>query len=163
MEFTWGPGILHPWVHRWAQSLRSLLVENQFCLGLVNRLGVCVSSRVVRMKRTSSSTLRREWPSFDLPLAATVERHRSQRSRSEKDYRIHKHSKRTHYPPQYLCQSPPLYIHPGTVTPHTVCPHWFDRETAESWLCVIWDIAVTSSHISFYLDMSVLWRYLFKC
>uniref|UniRef100_A0A3B4T3G0 Storkhead box 2 n=1 Tax=Seriola dumerili TaxID=41447 RepID=A0A3B4T3G0_SERDU len=51
------------------------------------------------MKRTSSSTLRRAWPSSDLPPAASVEPHRSQRSRSEKDYRIHKHSKRSDVSP----------------------------------------------------------------
>ncbi|AWP12254.1 Storkhead-box protein 2, partial [Scophthalmus maximus] len=55
------------------------------------------------MRKTSSSTLRRAWLSSDL-TAASQEPARSQRSRSEKDYRTHKHSKRNYYPPQYLCQ-----------------------------------------------------------
>lgn len=85
----------------------------------VDLLSVCfLPPTVARMKKTSSSTLRRAWPSSDLPPAASVEPHRSRRSRSEKDYRIHKHSKRNHYPPQYQCQSPPAYIHTGTVWPH---------------------------------------------
>uniref|UniRef100_A0A8C9YUR2 Storkhead box 2 n=1 Tax=Sander lucioperca TaxID=283035 RepID=A0A8C9YUR2_SANLU len=49
------------------------------------------------MKKTSSRTLGRAWPSSELlerllPPAASVEPHRSRRSRSEKDYRIHKHN-----------------------------------------------------------------------
>lgn len=89
------------------------------------RFTICLlsTSQRVRMKKTSSSTLRRAWPSSDLlerllPPAASVEPHRSRRSHSEKDYRMHKHSKRNRYPPQYLCQSPPAYIHTGTVQPH---------------------------------------------
>ncbi|XP_038555442.1 storkhead-box protein 2-like isoform X2 [Micropterus salmoides] len=75
------------------------------------------------MKKTSSSTLRRAWPSSDLvecPLPPAVSG--SRRSRSEKDYRIHKHSKRIRYPPQYLCQSPPAYIHTGDVSPISMSP-----------------------------------------
>lgn len=76
------------------------------------------------MKKTSRSTLMQAWPSSDLsacllPPAASIAPHKSQRSRSDKDYRIHKHTKRNHYPPQYLCQSPPAYIHTGTVDTHT--------------------------------------------
>ncbi|KAM8848522.1 storkhead-box protein 2-like isoform 2-T2 [Synchiropus picturatus] len=72
------------------------------------------------MKKASSSTLRRAWPSSDLSErllapAALAEPHRSRRSRSEKDYRTHKSSKRSHCPPQYMCQSPPAYIHKGTL------------------------------------------------
>ncbi|XP_032357204.1 storkhead-box protein 2 isoform X2 [Etheostoma spectabile] len=79
------------------------------------------------MKKTSSRTLGRAWPSSELferllPSTASVEPHRSRRSRSEKDYRIHKHSKRNHYPPLYLCQSPPAYIHTGDVSPISMSP-----------------------------------------
>ena len=58
------------------------------------------------MKKTRSTTLRRAWPSSDFSDRASERT----RSRSEKDYRLHKHK---HYPPQYLCQSPPGYITPG--------------------------------------------------
>uniref|UniRef100_A0A672ZIS8 Winged helix Storkhead-box1 domain-containing protein n=1 Tax=Sphaeramia orbicularis TaxID=375764 RepID=A0A672ZIS8_9TELE len=62
------------------------------------------------MKKTSCSALRRAWPSSDLPPAASVEPHRSRHSCSEKDYRIHKHSKRSHYPPQ--CDVSPISMSP---------------------------------------------------
>lgn len=102
-----------------AQIFRSLLVEKT----ILTQSCICLPPGGVRMKKTSSRTLRRAWPSSDLlerllPPVASVEPHRSRRSRSEKDYRIHKHSKRSRYPPQYLCQSPPAYVHPGTVQPH---------------------------------------------
>ncbi|XP_037316787.2 storkhead-box protein 2-like isoform X2 [Pungitius pungitius] len=79
------------------------------------------------MKKTSSRTLRRPWPSSELlerllPPAASVELHKSCRSRSEKDYRTHKHSKRSQQPPQYLCQSPPAYVHTGDVSPISMSP-----------------------------------------
>ncbi|KAM4621415.1 storkhead-box protein 2-like isoform 2-T2 [Polymixia lowei] len=81
-----------------------------------------------RMKKAGSATLRRAWPSSDLSerlvpqQMAPLEPHRSRRSRSEKDYRIHKHSKHHQYPPQYLCQSPPAYIHTGDVSPISMSP-----------------------------------------
>ncbi|KAK5865280.1 hypothetical protein PBY51_016455 [Eleginops maclovinus] len=73
------------------------------------------------MKKTSSCTLRRAWPSSELserrlPAAASAEPLRSRRSRSERDYRIHKQGKRN--PPQYMCRSPPAYTHTGSVQPH---------------------------------------------
>uniref|UniRef100_A0A667WD99 Storkhead box 2 n=1 Tax=Myripristis murdjan TaxID=586833 RepID=A0A667WD99_9TELE len=79
------------------------------------------------MKKASSATLRRAWPSSDLserlvPPVASVEPNRSRRSRSEKDYRIHKQSKRHHHPPQYLCQSPPAYMQTGDVSPISMSP-----------------------------------------
>ncbi|KAK1903666.1 Storkhead-box protein 2, partial [Dissostichus eleginoides] len=58
------------------------------------------------MKKTSSCTLKRAWPSSEVsaePLRG--------RSHSERDYRTHKQSKRNPYPPQYLCRSPPAYRH----------------------------------------------------
>ncbi|XP_046870415.1 storkhead-box protein 2-like isoform X2 [Hypomesus transpacificus] len=67
------------------------------------------------MKKTRSTTLRRAWPSSDFSDRASERT----RSRSEKDYRLHKHK---HYPPQYLCQSPPGYITPGDVSPISMSP-----------------------------------------
>ncbi|KAM8908667.1 storkhead-box protein 2-like isoform 2-T3 [Spinachia spinachia] len=77
------------------------------------------------MKKTSSRTLRGPWPSSELlerllPPAASVELNRSCRSRSEKDYRTNK--QRSQQPPQYLCQSPPAYVHTGDVSPISMSP-----------------------------------------
>ncbi|XP_019109895.1 storkhead-box protein 2 isoform X3 [Larimichthys crocea] len=79
------------------------------------------------MKKTGSSTLRRQWRSPDLLErlllpAASIEPHRSQRCRSEKDYKILKHSKRSYYPSHYLCQSPPAYVRTGDVSPISMSP-----------------------------------------
>lgn len=74
------------------------------------------------MKKASSATLRRAWPSTDMserfvpvPLVPAEPPRTSRRSRSEKDYRNHKHSKPHRHPPQYMCQSPPAYVQPGTI------------------------------------------------
>ncbi|XP_026185801.1 storkhead-box protein 2-like isoform X2 [Mastacembelus armatus] len=74
---------------------------------------------MVRMKKTSSTTLRWAWPNSDLRPAPSAEPHRSRCSRSE-DYRINKHCNRKLYPPQYLCQ--PAYIHTGDVSPISMSP-----------------------------------------
>ncbi|CAL8300980.1 unnamed protein product [Arctogadus glacialis] len=74
------------------------------------------------MKKASSATLRRGWPTSDLserfvpvPPVSVEPQRVSRRSRSEKDYRSHKHSKPHRHPPQYMCQSPPAYVQPGIV------------------------------------------------
>uniref|UniRef100_A0AAY5K7S8 Winged helix Storkhead-box1 domain-containing protein n=1 Tax=Esox lucius TaxID=8010 RepID=A0AAY5K7S8_ESOLU len=65
------------------------------------------------MKKTRSTTLRRAWPSSDFSDRASERT----RSRSEKDYRLHKH-----YPPQYICQSPRGYMTSGDVSPISMSP-----------------------------------------
>ncbi|XP_021439198.2 storkhead-box protein 2 isoform X2 [Oncorhynchus mykiss] len=65
------------------------------------------------MKKTQSTTLRRAWPSSDFSDRASERT----RSRSEKDYRLHKH-----YPPQYICQSPRGYMTSGDVSPISMSP-----------------------------------------
>uniref|UniRef100_A0A3Q3IB13 Uncharacterized protein n=1 Tax=Monopterus albus TaxID=43700 RepID=A0A3Q3IB13_MONAL len=70
---------------------------------------------VVKMKKTNSSTLRRAWSRSDLRPTASVDPRRSRCFHSVKDYTINKHRKRNLYPPQYLCQSSPAYIHKGAV------------------------------------------------
>ncbi|XP_030223785.1 storkhead-box protein 2 isoform X2 [Gadus morhua] len=81
------------------------------------------------MKKASSATLRRGWPSADLserfvpvPPVSVEPQRVSRRSRSEKDYRSHKHSKPHRHPPQYMCQSPPAYVQPGDVSPISMSP-----------------------------------------
>ncbi|XP_076862080.1 storkhead-box protein 2 isoform X2 [Brachyhypopomus gauderio] len=66
------------------------------------------------MKKTRSTTLRRAWPSSD--LSDRVSDHRV-RSRSEKDYRLHKH-----YPKAFFCPSPRIYIPTGDVSPISMSP-----------------------------------------
>ncbi|KAG7458641.1 hypothetical protein MATL_G00222700 [Megalops atlanticus] len=56
------------------------------------------------MKKTRSTNLRRAWPSSDFSDRASERT----RSRSEKDYRLHKH-----HPPPLHSQSPRGYVTPG--------------------------------------------------
>ncbi|KAL4640533.1 storkhead-box protein 2-like [Arapaima gigas] len=65
------------------------------------------------MKKTRSTTLRRAWPSSDFSDRASERT----RSRSEKDYRVHKH-----YPAPLLTQSPRRYVTPGDVSPISMSP-----------------------------------------
>ncbi|KAI1887571.1 hypothetical protein AGOR_G00191680 [Albula goreensis] len=65
------------------------------------------------MKKTRSTNLRRAWPSSDFSDRASERT----RSRSEKDYRLHKH-----HPPPMLSQSPRGYVTPGDVSPISMSP-----------------------------------------
>ncbi|XP_036372900.1 storkhead-box protein 2 isoform X2 [Megalops cyprinoides] len=65
------------------------------------------------MKKTRSSNLRRAWPSSDFSDRASERT----RSRSEKDYRLHKH-----HPPPLHSQSPRGYVTPGDVSPISMSP-----------------------------------------
>lgn len=53
------------------------------------------------MKKTRSTTLRRAWPSADFSDRASDR----MRSRSEKDYRLHKH-----FPPAFISQASRGYM-----------------------------------------------------
>ncbi|KAG7461816.1 hypothetical protein MATL_G00195140 [Megalops atlanticus] len=65
------------------------------------------------MKKTRSTNLRRAWPSSDFSDRASERT----RSRSEKDYRLHKH-----LPPQFISQSPRGYMTSGDVSPISMSP-----------------------------------------
>ncbi|PKU30962.1 storkhead-box protein 2 [Limosa lapponica baueri] len=56
------------------------------------------------MKKTRSTTLRRAWPSSDFSDRASDR----MRSRSEKDYRLHKH-----FPPAFISQASRGYMTSG--------------------------------------------------
>ncbi|XP_029439476.1 storkhead-box protein 2 isoform X1 [Rhinatrema bivittatum] len=66
-----------------------------------------------RMKKTRSTTLRRAWPSSDFSDRASER----VRSRSEKDYRLHKH-----FPPAFLSQAARGYVTAGDVSPISMSP-----------------------------------------
>nr|XP_020658472.1 storkhead-box protein 2 isoform X1 [Pogona vitticeps] len=65
------------------------------------------------MKKTRSTTLRRAWPSSDFSDRASDR----MRSRSEKDYRLHKH-----FPPAFLSQASRGYMTSGDVSPISMSP-----------------------------------------
>nr|XP_056711638.1 storkhead-box protein 2 isoform X2 [Euleptes europaea] len=65
------------------------------------------------MKKTRSTTLRRAWPSSDFSDRASER----VRSRSEKDYRLHKH-----FPPAFLAQASRGYMTSGDVSPISMSP-----------------------------------------
>ncbi|XP_072524322.1 storkhead-box protein 2 isoform X2 [Salminus brasiliensis] len=69
------------------------------------------------MKKTRSTTLRRAWPSSDFSDRASERT----RSRSEKDYRLHKH-----YPKPFISHSvshsPRIYMPAGDVSPISMSP-----------------------------------------
>ncbi|XP_020308794.1 storkhead-box protein 2 isoform X1 [Oncorhynchus kisutch] len=65
------------------------------------------------MKKTRSTILHRAWPCSDFSDRASE----LTRSRSDKDYRLHKH-----YHPQYICQSPRGYMTSGDVSPISMSP-----------------------------------------
>ncbi|NWZ14138.1 STOX2 protein, partial [Agelaius phoeniceus] len=65
------------------------------------------------MKKTRSTTLRRAWPSSDFSDRASDR----MRSRSEKDYRLHKH-----FPPAFISQASRGYMTSGDVSPISMSP-----------------------------------------
>ncbi|MBN3281698.1 STOX2 protein, partial [Polyodon spathula] len=65
------------------------------------------------MKKTRSTTLRRAWPSSDFSDRASDR----MRSRSEKDYRLHKH-----FPPAFISQGSRGYMTSGDVSPISMSP-----------------------------------------
>ncbi|KAM4809000.1 storkhead-box protein 2 [Rhinophrynus dorsalis] len=65
------------------------------------------------MKKTRSTTLRRAWPSADFSDRASER----MRSRSEKDYRLHKH-----FPPAFISQASRGYMTSGDVSPISMSP-----------------------------------------
>ncbi|XP_075466652.1 storkhead-box protein 2 isoform X2 [Ascaphus truei] len=65
------------------------------------------------MKKTRSTTLRRAWPSADFSDRASDR----MRSRSEKDYRLHKH-----FPPAFISQASRGYMTSGDVSPISMSP-----------------------------------------
>ncbi|XP_055488018.1 storkhead-box protein 2-like isoform X5 [Leucoraja erinacea] len=65
------------------------------------------------MKKTRSTTLRRAWPSSDFSDRASDRI----RSRSEKDYRLHKH-----LPPTFMSTTPRGYVTSGDVSPISMSP-----------------------------------------
>ncbi|KFW81690.1 Storkhead-box protein 2 [Manacus vitellinus] len=65
------------------------------------------------MKKTRSTTLRRAWPSSDFSHRASDR----MRSRSEKDYRLHKH-----FPPAFISQASRGYMTSGDVSPISMSP-----------------------------------------
>ncbi|XP_059830327.1 storkhead-box protein 2-like isoform X2 [Hypanus sabinus] len=65
------------------------------------------------MKKTRSTTLRRAWPSSDFSDRASDRI----RSRSEKDYRLHKH-----FPPPFISTAPRGYLTSGDVSPISMSP-----------------------------------------
>ncbi len=102
------------------------------------------------MKKTRSTTLRRAWPSSEFSDRASDRT----RSRSEKDYRLHKH-----YPKHFISHCPRGFMITGqlslrfngrsgtllmcasdfTVILHFVCFEWmtFTRFKAMRWLCLL--------------------------
>ncbi|KAJ8416543.1 hypothetical protein AAFF_G00358310 [Aldrovandia affinis] len=67
------------------------------------------------MKKTRSTNLRRAWPSSDFSDRASERT----RSRSEKDYRLHKHYPP---PPPFISPSPRGYMTSGDVSPISMSP-----------------------------------------
>ncbi|XP_078418079.1 storkhead-box protein 2-like isoform X4 [Cetorhinus maximus] len=65
------------------------------------------------MKKTRSTTLRRAWPSSDFSDRASDRI----RSRSEKDYRLHKH-----FPPAFISSASRGYLTSGDVSPISMSP-----------------------------------------
>ncbi|KAL1261726.1 hypothetical protein QQF64_006991, partial [Cirrhinus molitorella] len=65
------------------------------------------------MKKTRSTTLRRAWPSSEFSDRASDRT----RSRSEKDYRLHKH-----YPKHFIAHCPRGFMIAGDVSPISMSP-----------------------------------------
>ncbi|KAL4618244.1 storkhead-box protein 2-like isoform X1 [Arapaima gigas] len=69
------------------------------------------------MKKTSSSNLRRAWPSSDFSERASERALERTRSRSEKDYRLHRQ-----FPPPFVSQPPRGYTASGDASPLSMSP-----------------------------------------
>ncbi|KAJ7404766.1 storkhead-box protein 2-like [Pitangus sulphuratus] len=67
------------------------------------------------MKKTRSTTLRRAWPSSDFSDRASDR----MRSRSEKDYRLHKH-----FPPAFISQASRGYMTSGKQSGSVKASSW---------------------------------------